>query len=84
MSNIKLFESKGIRSVWNEAEQRFYFSVSDVVSVLTDSADPKAYRRQLKRRETQLVTDCHGLKLPSIDGKQRMECKRISKKSSEA
>ena len=73
MSNIKLFESKGIRSVWNEAEQRFYFSVSDVVSVLSDSADPKAYWRQLKRRETQLVTDCHGLKLPSADGKQRVE-----------
>ena len=51
MSNIKLFESKAIRSVWNEAEHRYYFSGSDVVSVLTDSADPKAepFKRWLAR-----------------------------------
>ena len=41
MSNIKLFESKQLRTVWNEAEQKWYFSVQDVVKVLTDSADVK-------------------------------------------
>lgn len=62
MNNIKLFESKQIRSVWNEADQKWYFSVADVIGVLTDSNDSKAYWRQLKRREFQLVTICHGLK----------------------
>lgn len=41
MSNIKLFGSKQIRSVWNETEQKWFFSVQDVVEVLTDSADVK-------------------------------------------
>lgn len=43
MSNIKLFQSKQIRSVWNEEEQQWYFSVIDVVGALTDSIDPSAY-----------------------------------------
>ena len=73
MSNIKLFENQKIRSLWNDTDQRWYFSVSDVVDVLTGSADPKAYWRQLKRRESQLVTVCHGFKLEAADGKQRVE-----------
>lgn len=73
MSNIKLFESKKIRSVWNDKDQKWYFSVADVIGVLTDSADPKAYWRQLKHREPELVTNCHGLKLISDDGKNRIE-----------
>ena len=43
MSNIKLFESKKIRSVWDETEQKWYFVVEDVIAVLTDSKDPKQY-----------------------------------------
>ncbi|HMN23334.1 MAG TPA: hypothetical protein PL018_09125 [Ignavibacteriaceae bacterium] len=43
MSNIKLFESKKIRSTWNEEEQKWYFSVADVVEALTDSTDIKQY-----------------------------------------
>lgn len=73
MSSIKLFESQKIRSIWNEADQKWYFSIADVVFALTDSVDPKAYWRQLKRRESQLVTDCHGFKLIATDGKQRLE-----------
>jgi hypothetical protein len=69
MTNIKLFEEMKVRSIWNEAEQKWYFSVSDVVSVLTESADAKAYWRQLKKREPELVTNCHGLKLRALDGK---------------
>jgi DNA-damage-inducible protein D len=73
MSNVKLFENQKIRSIWIEAEQKWYFSVADVVGGLSDSADAKAYWRQLKRREPQLVTDCHGFKLEAADGKQRIE-----------
>jgi DNA-damage-inducible protein D len=73
MSSIKLFESQKIRSIWNEADQKWYFSIADVVFALTDSVDPKAYWRQLKRRESQLVTDCHGFRLTAADGKQRLE-----------
>jgi hypothetical protein len=73
MTNIKLFEEKKVRSIWNEAEQKWYFSVSDVVSVLTESTDAKAYWRQLKKREPQLVTNCHGLKLRALDGKPASE-----------
>ena len=73
MSNVKLFENQKIRSIWIDAEQKWYFSVADVVGGLTDSADAKAYWRQLKRREPQLVTDCHGFKLEAADGKQRLE-----------
>ena len=43
MNTIKLFESKNIRSVWNEAEQKWYFSVQDVVSILTETIDAKDY-----------------------------------------
>lgn len=73
MTNIKLFEEQRVRSVWNEADGLWYFAVSDVVAVLTDSKDPKAYWRQLKKREPELVTHCHGLKLQSLDGKMRIE-----------
>jgi DNA-damage-inducible protein D len=45
MSNIKLFESKQIRSVWNESDMKWYFSVQDVVEVLTDSVDVKQYKK---------------------------------------
>jgi len=73
MSNIKLFESKKIRTLWNDKEEQWYFSVADVAGVLTESADAKAYWRQLKKREPQLVTNCHGLKLIAQDGKMRTE-----------
>ena len=73
MSGIKLFESKQVRTIWNVEEEKWYFSISDAIGVLTDSGDPKAYWRQLKRREPELVTNCHGLKLESKDGKMRVE-----------
>lgn len=73
MNNIKLFESKKIRSMWDEEKQRWYFSVSDICGVLTESKDAKAYWRQLKKRDSELVTICHGLKLQAEDGKMRKE-----------
>ncbi len=55
MSNIKLFESKQIRSVWNETEQKWYFVVEDVVLVLTDSKDPKQYIKRMRQRDGELA-----------------------------
>ena len=54
MSNIRLFESKKIRSVWNEDEEKWYFSVQDVVEVLTDSVDVKGYIKKMKKRDAKL------------------------------
>lgn len=71
MSNITLFEEKQVRRIWHE--EKWYFSISDVVGILSDSINSKAYWRQLKRREPELVTNCHGLKLPADDGKMRVE-----------
>lgn len=76
MSNIKLFQSKQIRSVWNEEEQQWYFSVIDVVGALTDSVDPSAYWRKLKQRliseGNETVTNCHRLKMQAADDKMRL------------
>ncbi len=64
-----VFEDKKIRRVLHGGE--WYYSVSDIVAVLTDSADELAYLRKLKEREPQLVTICHTFKLPAKDGKLR-------------
>lgn len=76
MSNIKLFQDKQIRSVWNEDEQQWYFSIVDVIGVLTDSADPSAYWRKLKQRlkaeGNETVTICHRLKMLAPDNKMRL------------
>jgi hypothetical protein len=83
MSNIKLFESKKIRSVWNEQEQKWYFSVVDVIEALTDSEKPRDYWYRLKRREKEssqmeLSTICRQLKLESSDGKKyKTECSDV-------
>ena len=66
---LVVFQDKNIRRVWYNNE--WLYSVTDIISVLTDSVDELAYWRQLKRREPQLVTICHGLKLPAKDYKLR-------------
>ena len=70
---IKLFESKKIRSVWDDDKEKWFFSIIDVVGVLTDSSNPNNYWKVLKHRlvkeGSQLVTDCNQLKLQSSDGK---------------
>jgi len=75
MSNIKLFESKQIRSVWNETEQKWYFSVQDVVEVLTDAADVKDYIKKMKKRDFQLNSNwgtiCPLVEMEAADGKRR-------------
>ena len=73
---IQIFEDKRIRTAWNEEAEEWYFSIVDVVSVLTDSKDPTAYWRKLKQRlkaeGNETVTNCHGLKMTAPDGKKRM------------
>ena len=75
MSNIKLFESKHIRSVWNETERKWYFSVQDVMEMLTDSSDIKQYiKRMLSRDETLKAnwgTICTLVGMEAADGKKR-------------
>ena len=76
MSNIKLFEHKQIRSHWDAAEEKWYFSIVDIIAVLTDSSNPQVYWRVLKKRlaaeGNETVTNCNGLKMEAPDGKQRL------------
>lgn len=73
--SLQLFEEKKIRSVWDDKEEKWYFSIVDVCAVLTDSVDATAYWRKLKQRlkteGNETVTNCHGLKLRAVDGKMR-------------
>ena len=76
-NKIKVFENKNVRTAWNAEEEEWYFSVVDVCNILADSAskDPGAYWRKLKQRlkaeGSELVTNCHGLKMRADDGKMR-------------
>ena len=73
---IKLFEEQKVRTVWDDEQEKWYFSIVDVCSVLTDSKDPTAYWRKLKQRlkeeGNETVTNCHALKLRAVDGKMRL------------
>ena len=75
MSNIKLFESKQIRSAFNEAEQKWYFSVQDVVQALTETRDAKDYIKKMKKRESSLNTNwgtiCPLVEMVAADGRRR-------------
>lgn len=75
-NELKLFEDKRIRTAWDSEQEEWYFSVVDVVSVLSDSVDPSAYWRKLKQRlkaeGNETVTNCHRLKMTAPDGKQRL------------
>lgn len=75
-TSIKLFETKQVRSIWVEDEEKWYFSIVDVVGVLSESVDPQAYWRKLKQRlkeeGNESVTNCHALKMRAEDGKMRL------------
>lgn len=70
---IKLFNDKQIRTIWNEDQEKWYFSVVDVVGVLTDSPNPNNYWKVLKHRlakeGSELVTNCNQLKMQAAEGK---------------
>lgn len=72
-SAIKLFESKKVRSVWDTENEKWYFSIVDVVEILTDSPKPRTYwsvlKTRLKKEESQLATKCSQLKMQAADGK---------------
>ena len=72
----KLFEDRKIRTVWDDKEEKWYFSIVDVVGVLTDSENPQTYWRVLKNRlkkeGNETVTNCNALKLRAADGKMRL------------
>lgn len=76
MSNIKLFESKQVRTHWDEKTEIWYFSVIDVVAILTDSSNPRDYWFKMKKRVKteeglELSTICRQLKMKASDGKLR-------------
>ncbi len=72
---LQLFGDQPIRTAWDNENEEWYFSIVDVVRVLTESKDPNAYWRKLKQRlreeGNQTVTNCHALKMRAHDGKQR-------------
>jgi len=75
-SALKLFEDKKVRTIWDDEQEKWYFSIVDVVGVLSESIDPQAYWRKLKQRlkeeGNETVTNCHGLKMIANDGKMRL------------
>lgn len=78
MSNIKLFESEQIRTVWNEEDEKWYFVVIDVVRVLTDSPNPADYIKKIRNRDIQLSEGWGQivtlLSVETAGGKQRLNC----------
>lgn len=73
---IQIFEEKKVRTIWNQDEEKWYFSIVDIITVLTESKDSGAYWRKLKQRlkeeGNETVTNCHSLKLEAADGKMRL------------
>lgn len=73
---IKIFEEKKVRTVWDSETEEWYFSIVDVIAILTDSKNPSTYWRVLKKRlldeGNETVTNCNALKLPATDGKMRL------------
>ena len=73
---MPFFENKKIRSVWDAEKEEWFFSIVDVVAVLTESPNPQTYWRVLKKRlkdeGNETVTNCNGLKMTAPDGKKRI------------
>ena len=72
--SLKLFEERNVRTVWDDTQEKWYFSVVDVIAILTDSATPRNYwkvlKNRLKKEDNESVTNCNQLKLLSSDGKR--------------
>ncbi len=75
-NKIRIFNEQRVRTVWDSDQEKWFFSVVDVIAVLTDSSDPSTYWRVLKNRlkkeGNETVTNCNRLKLPASDGKMRL------------
>lgn len=78
MSNIKLFESQQIRSAWNEEEQKWYFSVQDVIEALTDTKNASDYIKKMRKRDKSLAEGWGQIVTPllvkTLGGKQKLNC----------
>lgn len=76
MKDLKLFENKKIRSTWDDEQEKWHFSIVDIIEVLTDSNNPQVYWRVLKKRllaeGNETVTNCNALKMEALDGKMRL------------
>jgi len=74
--SLQLFEDQAIRTAWDEENEEWYFSIVDVIAILTESPNPQTYWRVLKKRlkdeGNETVTNCNGLKLKAADGKRRL------------
>ncbi|MBR5982190.1 MAG: Bro-N domain-containing protein [Bacteroidales bacterium] len=74
-SIIKVFDGKNVRVVWNEEEEKYYFSVADIVQVLTDTVNPRDYIKKMLRRDPELKskwgTICPPVEMLAPDGKHR-------------
>ena len=72
-NEIQLFDGKQVRYVWDEEQEKYFFSVVDVIQVLTDSENPRKYwsvlKTRLKQEGSEMATNCSQLKLPASDGK---------------
>ena len=72
--SLKLFEERNVRTIWDDTQEKWYFSVVDVIAILTDSATPRNYwkvlKNRLKKEGNESVTNCNQLKLLSSDGKR--------------
>ena len=72
---LQLFEERKVRTAWDSEQEKWYFSIVDVVAVLTESSNPQAYWRKLKQRLSEegneTVTNCHAFKMRAADGKMR-------------
>ena len=70
---IKIFQDKKVRTLWEAEQEKWYFSIVDVVAVLTESPNPRKYwsvlKTRLKAEGSQLATNCSHLKMQSTDGK---------------
>jgi hypothetical protein len=75
-NEIKIFEDRKVRTVWDAEQEKWYFSLVDVVAALTNSPNPQVYwwvlKKRLKDEGNETVTNCNGLKMPAPDGKMRM------------
>ena len=75
-NSIKLFGDDKIRAIWDDEQEKWYFSIVDVIAVLTESPNPQTYWRVLKKRlkdeGNETVTNCNGLKMRAADGKMRL------------
>lgn len=79
LESLKLFEDKKVRTIWDSEQEKWYFSIVDVVGILVDSVDCQAARNywkvlknRLKKEGNETVTNCNRLKMRAVDGKMRM------------